>query len=37
MGIATGIAFDHDGNIYVGEVDFGKRIQRFAPVLTGAR
>ena len=31
------IGIDTRGNIYVGEVDNGKRIQKFAPVLTGAR
>jgi hypothetical protein len=31
------IGIDTRGNIYVGEVDNGKRIQKFAPVLTAAR
>ena len=25
------------GNVYTGEVDTGKRIQKFAPVMTGTR
>jgi sugar lactone lactonase YvrE len=37
MTFPNAIGIDTFGNIYVGEVDFGKRIQRFAPVLTGAR
>jgi hypothetical protein len=31
------VGTDTRGNIYTGEVDNGKRIQKFAPVLTGAR
>ena len=31
------IGIDTRGNIYVGEVDNGKRIQKFAPVLTATR
>ena len=31
------IGIDTKGNVYVGEVDNGKRIQKFAPVLTGGR
>jgi len=31
------IGADMRGNVYVGEVDNGKRIQKFAPVLAGAR
>ena len=34
---ANSIGIDTRGNIFVGEVDNGKRIQKFAPVLTGAR
>jgi len=30
-------AIDKSGNMYVGEVDSAKRIQKFAPVLTNAR
>ena len=37
MTFPNAIGIDTFGNVYVGEVDFGKRIQRFAPVLTGAR
>jgi hypothetical protein len=37
MEFPDSIAIDKGGNIYVGEVDSGKRIQRFAPVLAGAR
>ena len=37
MTFPNAIGTDTFGNVYVGEVDFGKRIQRFAPVLTGAR
>jgi hypothetical protein len=37
MTFPNAIATDRFGNVYVGEVDYGKRIQRFAPVLTGAR
>lgn len=31
------VATDSRGNIYTGEVDSGKRIQTFAPVMAGAR
>ena len=31
------ISIDTRGNIYTGEVDTGKRIQRFAPVMAAAR
>ena len=31
------IGMDTQGNIFVGEVDNGKRIQKFAPVLTVVR
>jgi len=37
MTFPNAIGTDRFGNVYVGEVDYGKRIQRFAPVLTGAR
>ncbi len=37
MTFPNAIGIDTFGSVYVGEVDFGKRIQRFAPVLTGAR
>jgi sugar lactone lactonase YvrE len=37
MVFPNSIGIDTRGNIYVGEVDNGKRIQKFAPVLTGAR
>jgi hypothetical protein len=37
MTFPNAIGIDTFGNVYVGEVDYGKRIQRFAPVLTGAR
>ena len=37
MEFPDSIAIDKGGNIYVGEVDSGKRIQKFAPVLTDAR
>jgi hypothetical protein len=33
MEFPDSIAIDKGGNIYVGEVDSGKRIQKFAPVL----
>jgi hypothetical protein len=36
MEFPDSIAIDKGGNIYVGEVDSGKRIQKFAPVLAGA-
>ncbi len=31
------IAMDSNGNIYTGEVEQAKRIQKFAPVMTGVR
>jgi hypothetical protein len=31
------IGIDTHGNVFVGEVDTAKRIQKFAPVLTGGR
>ena len=31
------VAMDSRGNIYTGEVDSGKRIQKFAPVMAGRR
>jgi sugar lactone lactonase YvrE len=31
------IAIDSRGNLYTGEVDTGKRIQKFAPVMAAAR
>ena len=37
MVFPNSIGIDTRGNIYVGEVDNGKRIQKFAPVLTDAR
>jgi hypothetical protein len=37
MTFPNAIGTDTRGNVYVGEVDMGKRIQKFAPVLTGAR
>ena len=37
MTFPNAIGTDTFGNVYVGEVDMGKRIQRFAPVPTGAR
>ena len=37
MHFANAIGIDTRGNIYVGEVDNAKRIQKFAPVLTAAR
>jgi hypothetical protein len=37
MHFPNAIGTDTRGNVYVGEVDNGKRIQRFAPVLAGAR
>ena len=37
MTFPNAIGIDTFGNVYVGEVDFGKRIQKFAPVLAGAR
>jgi sugar lactone lactonase YvrE len=37
MVFPNSIGIDTHGNIYVGEVDMGKRIQKFAPVLTDAR
>ena len=37
MEFPDSIAIDKGGSIYVGEVDSGKRIQKFAPVLTDAR
>jgi hypothetical protein len=37
MTFPNAIGIDTRGNVYVGEVDMGKRIQKFAPVLTGAR
>ena len=37
MVFPNSIGTDTLGNIYVGEVDNGKRIQKFAPVLAGAR
>jgi hypothetical protein len=37
MHFPNAIGIDTRGNVYVGEVDNGKRIQRFAPVSTGAR
>jgi DNA-binding beta-propeller fold protein YncE len=33
----NGIAIDSKGNIYTGEVEENKRIQKFAPVMAGAR
>ena len=36
MTFPNAIGIDTRGNVYVGEVDMGKRIQKFAPVLTGA-
>ena len=35
MTFPNSIGIDTWGNVYVGEVDMGKRIQKFAPVLTG--
>jgi len=37
MVFPNAIGTDTRGNVYVGEVDTGKRIQKFAPVLAGAR
>jgi hypothetical protein len=37
MTFPNAIGIDTRGNVYVGEVDMGKRIQKFAPVLSGAR
>jgi DNA-binding beta-propeller fold protein YncE len=37
MVFPNAIGTDTRGNIFVGEVDTGKRIQKFAPVLAGAR
>ena len=37
MTFPNSIGIDTRGNVYVGEVDMGKRIQRFAPVLEGTR
>jgi len=37
MEFPDSIRIDTRGNIDVGEVDSGKRIQKFAPVLTDAR
>ena len=37
MHFPNAIGIDTRGNVYVGEVDNGKRIQRFAPVPAGAR
>jgi hypothetical protein len=34
---ANAIGIDTFGNIFVGEVDTAKRIQKFAPVPTGVR
>lgn len=34
---ANAIGTDTFGNIFVGEVDTAKRIQKFAPVMTGDR
>ena len=31
------IGIDTHGNVFVGEVDTAKRIQKFAPVMTGGR
>jgi hypothetical protein len=31
------VGIDTRGNVYTGEVDTGKRIQKFAPVMAGAR
>jgi hypothetical protein len=37
MTFPNSIGIDTRGNVYVGEVDMGKRIQKFAPVLAGTR
>ena len=37
MTFPNSIGIDTRGNVFVGEVDMGKRIQKFAPVLAGAR
>ena len=37
MTFPNSIGIDTRGNVYVGEVDMGKRIQKFAPVLEGSR
>jgi sugar lactone lactonase YvrE len=37
MVFPNAIGTDAHGNVYVGEVDTGKRIQKFAPVVAGAR
>jgi hypothetical protein len=37
MTFPNSIGIDTRGNVYVGEVDMGKRIQKFAPVMEGAR
>jgi hypothetical protein len=37
MVFPNAIGTDTRGNVYVGEVDTGKRIQKFAPVVAGAR
>ena len=37
MTFPNSIGIDTRGNVYVGEVDMGKRIQKFAPVLEGTR
>jgi hypothetical protein len=37
MTFPNSIGIDTQGNVYVGEVDMGKRIQKFAPVLAAAR
>jgi len=31
------VGIDSDGNIYTGEVEQAKRIQKFVPVLAGSR
>ena len=37
MTFPNSIGIDTRGNVYVGEVDMGKRIQKFAPVLEATR
>ena len=37
MTFPNSIGIDTRGNVFVGEVDMGKRIQKFAPVLEAAR
>ena len=37
MTFPNSIGIDTRGNVFVGEVDMGKRIQKFAPVRAGAR